>query len=455
MERMIFLGLLLLVVACQHEPEAWTDKTQEKEVSVLVRAGNGIGILSEAPEYQLYVYDAEKSETEFYEIAADAGEGHSFSCKLAPGSYIGFCLVNAGDRTLWEYDRTEAPSRIFLQLKKEGEIYLEAGDYLLGRQDFTVKEEEGDPVVFYLQRKVAQLGVQVENIPAGLSDLTLHVSSVPQKMNLLGEYSQETRTITKTLGIPVDGISVTRLLAFPTSEPAGLALSYRIGNTSYTTAQHRIQPLEANRVTEIKAVFASSDAGGSVDFQTEKGAWDGTVIQEEDWFLELPPEVCEGEGNGRNEVVNGGFEEEMTDGVPAGWKLAAEGTDKKVVGVTTPVQEGRKAVRLEGKTYLYQDITVTGGKCYQLRLYAGTESAEVKWRYWGTWMNGSKNLPSDELRTTSYLYQTEGYTDVYQNGIFRAPEEATKLRIEIRTYAAVWTAGVGLYVDAVAVEPVE
>lgn len=449
------MGLLTLTVACQKDPEAWTDENQEKEVSVLVRAGSGVGLLSESSDYQLYVYDVQKEETVFYEIAADAGEGRSFSCKLAPGSYTGFCLSNAGDRSLWEYSRPETPARIFLNLKKEGEVYLETGDYLLGRQDFTVNKEGQEPVIFDLQRMVAQLRIQVENVPDGVSDLVLHVGSVPQKMNLLGEYSQETQTLTKAMEIPVNGVSATRLLTFPTSGATGLSLSYRLGNVSYTTPKHMIQPLEANRITEIKAVFTSSAEGGNVDFQTETGTWEETVIQEEDWLLEFPSGVCDGEGNGKNLLVNGGFEEGTTEGVPSGWKLAAEGADKKVSEVTEPVQEGTKAVRLEGKTYLYQDVAVTGGKCYQLRLYAGTESSEVKWRYWGTWMNGSKNLPSDELRTSVYLYRTEGYTDVYRSGVFRAPAEATKLRIEIRTYTATWTAGVGLYVDAAAVELVE
>ena len=126
----------------------------------------------------------------------------------------------------------------------------------------------------------------------------------------------------------------------------------------------------------------------------------------------------------------------------------------RIVSVTSPTQEGSKAVRIEGKTYLYQDIPVTGGQCYQLKMYVNAPAHEVKWRSWCTWMKGSKNLPSDALHSPSYQYETSGYIDAYAGKVFRAPADATKLRVEIRNYMDP-VEGKGLYVDAIRVEAVD
>ena len=109
---------------------------------------------------------------------------------------------------------------------------------------------------------------------------------------------------------------------------------------------------------------------------------------------------------------------------------------------------------IEGKTYLYQDIPVTGGQCYQLKMYVNAPAHEVKWRSWCTWMKGSKNLPSDALHSPSYQYETSGYIDAYAGKVFRAPADATKLRVEIRNYMDP-VEGKGLYVDAIRVEAVD
>lgn len=70
-------------------------------------------------------------------------------------------------------------------------------------------------------------------------------------------------------------------------------------------------------------------------------------------------------------------------------------------------------------------------------------------------MSGTTNLPSEDIRTSEYHYQTQGYMDVFRNQIFRSPATANKLRLEIRTYTPTLMSGIGLYVDAVRVELVE
>ncbi|MDE7374524.1 MAG: hypothetical protein K2M86_04265, partial [Odoribacter sp.] len=73
---------------------------------------------------------------------------------------------------------------------------------------------------------------------------------------------------------------------------------------------------------------------------------------------------------------------------------------------------------------------------------------------YSTWQKGSTKLPSEQLQSTSYEGQTDGYTDFYAGKIFRAPSDANKLRIEVRNYNDPASAQ-GIYVDAVSVQAVD
>ena len=70
-----------------------------------------------------------------------------------------------------------------------------------------------------------------------------------------------------------------------------------------------------------------------------------------------------------------------------------------------PVYHGNYAVQLNGSTYLYQDVFIDGGYCYQLKIFAYAPQRKIKWRYWCTWMQGSTPLNSfsTELHPGNYL----------------------------------------------------
>ncbi len=451
MKGLLCIVIVLFTVACRRELEPWTEQGEKKELNAYVKTGlSGVSPVG----YQLFVYDSEKQQTEFYEINPETGDNTRFRFELPAGNYSAYCLVNAVDESVREYNRSKGPGQIFIKLRKIGDTYAETGDYLLGSCNFVVNEETLSPVVFDLNRRVAQLRIITENVPEWMEELKVLISSVPDRMNLLGEYSGTSRIVSKPVGVPEAGKATTTVLVFPGTGSSTLALSYRIGGTVFTTDPHPITTLTANKITEIKVVFSSSGEVRIVDFQVRIMDWDAEVWKEGEWILPIPPGPCEGVGNGINLVKNGGFEEGTADSIPVNWKIDKGGADQRAILVTDPVAEGMKAVRLEGKTYLYQDVEITGGQCYQLKMWINNLSPELKWRYWCTWMAGSRSLNSDGIRADSYLYGTEGYVDVFKGGVFRAPREATRLRMEIRTYSAL-SSGEGVYVDDVSVEKVE
>ncbi len=450
MKQIVTSFIVLLATACNREPAAWEEP--KVEIPVITRGAVETGFTP--ANYRLFVYNQVTQQTSSHQLSAGTETDGRFSLQLAPGEYSGYCFINANPDELWEYRVTDRPADIWLCLQPEGERYVEAGDYLSGRQDFTVEASETPPVVFDLERKVAGLRLIVEEVPEGVEGLRLHVAGVPGKMNLEGLYTSPLETVAKEIPLPASGTSVqAQLLLFPSAEPVELSLFYRVGGTEYETDPYLLDSLPVNRITKLNAVFGSPAETPPVDFQATVLEWEDEVIREEDWWIDMDGEICVGNGDGVNLLENGGFEQGEQEGIPIGWKLDAGGADRSATLVTDPAKEGSYAVKLKGKTYLYQDVAVEGGGCYQLRLWVNVPSSGSKWRYWYTWMNGSTYLSSEEIRDSKYLEETDGYIDIWNGRIVKAPEEANKLRVEIRTYIPVETSG-ELFVDYAGVERV-
>lgn len=447
--------MVAIVCACHRDADPWTETANEKEIAVYVRTSQSPA--ATPPEgCQLFLFDTKNRLTAYTIPSSGIREGNRFHLEIPEGRYTGYCVANSSNPAIWEYTAGSTPSKVFAFLEQNGDFRKEAGDYLLGKSEFVIGSQNTEPVLFDVERKVGCLRVIIENIPAWMDDLHILVSNIPPKMNLLGKYSGETVTVAKAASLPdANGRSVTGMLVFPPGKSSTLTLSYKAGVASETTPVYTIDSILSNRITEVKAVFRSPENARQIDFSTGMSEWDESIIRQEDWYIDLPGAPCQGSGNGINLVQNGSFEKGTPDSIPPGWKLDGGGSDKKVTLITSPVLDGQKAARLEGKTYLYQDIGVTAGECYQLHLFVNSPSGETKWRYWGTWMAGSANLNSDALRSSSYRYRTEGYEDVYAGNIFKAPAGATKLRIEVRSYSTPADTQEGLYIDAVRVEKVE
>lgn len=446
--------VMLFFVACHHSMEPWPSDGDRQEVAMYVRTRSLSGITPSSGSYQFFVYDKEKNKVSQYSVNPDVNNPNLLHMKLFPGSYTGYCVTNATAAECWEFADNLPPAQIYLKAQKTKSGHEEAGDHLLGTTDFSVGEENANNAIFDLSRKVGMLKVVIENIPEWLTDLKINVSNVPQKMSLTGEFTGS-YTISKDITIPDEnGVSETHILLFPPKEKATLSLSSEA--MVFITPEHTIESILANRVTEIKVIFQEPANLANIDITTQLIEWDDPSIQEEDWKIDMPQGICTGTGNGTNLVVNGGFEGAFANGIPENWTLDAASKDypKTAAPATDLIQEGNKAVRIEGKTYIYQDIPVTGGRCYQLNMYVNAPETDARWKYWGTWMKGSTNLSSDLLRSVSYEKTTNGYIDVFNGKVFRAPATATKLRLEVRNYNDPVT-GKGVYIDQVSVQHVD
>lgn len=455
MKKNVIIFMVTLICACNHKMDSWKESGDEKEIAVFVRTEQKSTAVIPAG-YQLFLFDAHNQLSVFTIPASEISKDNHFTLDIPEGRYTAYCIANCANPGIWEYTANSTPSQIFAPLQQAGEFWQEAGDYLLGKSEFSVGGKNTDPVLFNVERKVGCVRVIIENIPDWMNNLNIHLSAIPSKMNLLGKYSGEGVTVVKEAIVADENRrSVTNVLVYPPSRSSTLTLSFKAGIASETTGTYQLDSILANHITEVKAIFRSSESFREIDFSTEISEWDENVIRGDDWYIDLPGEPCLGTGNGVNLLQNGSFEEGDSDTIPTGWKLDGGGSDKIVSRVIYPVADGQKAIRLEGKTYLCQDVEVTAGQCYQLHLLVNAPTADIKWRYWGTWMAGSTNLNSESIRASSFRYQTAGYEDVYAGKVFKAPTGATKLRIEIRNYSDRSVTQEGLYVDAARVEKIE
>lgn len=456
MKQLIIMLIGISLLSCHRKMSPWPYDGDKQSVTIQTRTGNSGSFATLPLNCQLFVYNEATGQTEKHD-ATQEGSKNRYQVKLYPGTYTGYCVTNASEEIYWKYAETDMPENILLKSQQQGG----SRDHLLGSCSMTVQEGEANTFTFDLERKVAQLLIVINNFPEGVEDLQIKVNNIPKTISLAGTYDSGTHTVTTSASPAVDGISTTQLLVFPPQSGKRSTLTLVSNACAYISDEYQINDIAANKITRIDITFQDLPEMDIAYFSTSVETWDKDTIKEE-WETSGPQpfEPCQGTGDGNNLVDNPGFEEgiDATTGteIPREWLLNSAGDNKKVELVSNHVYKGNYAAQLRGVTYMYQDIPVEGGKCYQLKMHVSAPNPEVKWRYWCTWMEGSTALSgfSDPIRSSSYQYQTEGYIDAMEGMIVRAPANATRIRMEIRTYSGTPLSGDGLYVDEISVERV-
>lgn len=459
MKQLIIMLIGISLLSCHRKMSPWPYDGDKQSVTIQTRTGNSGSFATLPLNCQLFVYNEATGQTEKHD-ATQEGSKNRYQVKLYPGTYTGYCVTNASEEIYWKYAETDMPENILLKSQQQGG----SRDHLLGSCSMTVQEGEANTFTFDLERKVAQLLIVINNFPEGVEDLQIKVNNIPKTISLAGTYDSGTHTVTTSASPAVDGISTTQLLVFPPQGGKRSTLTLVSNACAYISDEYQINDIAANKITRIDITFQDLPEMDIAYFSTSVETWDNDIIKEE-WETPGPQpfEPCQGTGDGNNLVDNPGFEEGIDsstgDDAPKGWLLNSNGDGTKVRLISNHVYKGYNAAQLRGVTYMYQDIPVEGGKCYQLKMHVSAPNPEVKWRYWCTWMEGSTALSgfSDPIRSSSYQYQTEGYIDAMEGMIVRAPANATRIRMEIRTYSGTPITGeglFGLYVDEISVERV-
>ncbi len=450
MKTTIILFMMLIIIAsCHKTMEPWpTDDENKKDVDVYIRTNNITGIHADPSIYQFFMYDSLKGIVTSYSINTDNSSNH-LQLRLLPGTYSAYCITNTNQPELWEYSESDHPSEIYLSSNEN------TGDHLLGSTKIVVKEEGVNNAAFDLDRKVAMLKVNISNIPENMNDLKINISDIPENLSLTGLYSG-TNTISKSITqADNQNTSETSILLFPPEKKATISLSSE--NLQFMSLEHDIDTILVNHVTKINIKLWPLSTVPKLDITSQLVLWNGRVIEEDDWEVIVPDSTCSGAGNGHNSVLNGSFEDSLNNSIPVFWELRATSSSytPTIKEIENPINTGQKAVVISSKTYLSQEIGIIGGKCYQFKVHINSPHKEVEWEVWGTWQKGSTALTSlSQIIRTESQNKTDGYIDAYQGKVFRAPQSANRLHIEIKNMSDTEVTE-GLYIDDVSIELVE
>lgn len=452
MKKATILLMMLTIASCQKTMEPWpTEDENSKNVDVYIRTSNLTGINADPSIYQFFMYDSLKGIVTSHSINTNNSSNH-LQLRLLPGIYSAYCMTNTNQPELWDYSESDPPSEIYLSSNEN------TGDHLLGSTKIVVKEEGENNATFKLERKVAMLRVSISNIPENMNDLKINVSDIPENLSLTGKYSGS-NTISKSIDLPnnykISDTSETSILLFPPEKKATISLSSE--NLQFMSLEHDIDTILVNHITEINIKLWPLSTVPKLDITSQLVLWNERVIEEDDLEVIVPDSPCSGSGNGYNSVLNGSFEEGFNNSIPVYWELRATSDSyiPKVTEINSPISTGQKAIEISSKTYLSQEIGIIGGRCYQFKVHINSPHKDVEWQVWGTWQTGSTALTAlSQIIRTESQNTTDGYIDAYNGKVFRAPQSANKLHIEIKNMSDTKVTE-GLYIDDVSIELVE
>ena len=165
----------------------------------------------------------------------------------------------------------------------------------------------------------------------------------------------------------------------------------------------------------------------------EKGEGGGTVEPE--------PEP---QPSGENLLVNPGFED-WTEKLPKAWDSSYN--TGEIVKETTIKHGGKNSLKQQSDDStqkIQQEVTLVGGKKYRISYWFLDNDPKARSRYWFAVLND--NTVIKDLNST--LQQNSGYSEdnaEWQNVVieFTAPENANKMRYEVRTYRGADAKGTG------------
>ena len=149
--------------------------------------------------------------------------------------------------------------------------------------------------------------------------------------------------------------------------------------------------------------------------------------------------------SGDNLLVNPGFED-WTEKLPAAWNNSKYNTGE-IVKETTIKHGGKNSLKQQSDDStqkIQQEVALVGGKKYRISYWFLDNDPKARSRYWFAVLSGDAVIK--DLNST--LQQNSGYSEdnaEWQNVVieFTAPENANKMRYEVRTYRGADAKGTG------------
>ncbi|MBP3420448.1 MAG: FimB/Mfa2 family fimbrial subunit [Marinifilaceae bacterium] len=436
------MAIGLIAVSCN-----WNDEGANKQVTLAVDSrgvANG-----EMSSLKLLIFDSGKL-GQIIDVGTAERELGSITFSLMPGEYQLWAVANAAEANL-DASLGSSLSEVKLKFIKNGDYYSGDCDFWSGSTKLTVTTDGVNSSVVSLERRVAKLKTTVTNIPEEIDDIYIRVSGTPTNVTLDGSKQGTKSEVGCELDYDIDkGVATAEVLLFPV-ESATLNIYYEIEGVVRMGTMSIDTMLSANSIVSVGATFGLTEEF-KLSFTTP--VW-GETTQLPDDFTLIGSEVIVqdnrpvvGTPSGVNLVSNGSFEN-WTDGMADNWKFQ-DCQDSTVVRVEQGVLSEYYALRVDGKTYLSQDIAVEERKGYMIQLNANCLNPDYKWKCTCAWYKTASTMLGASynvgIQTENYQGATDGWVDIFDSQYFRAPVGAKYLRIEFRGYSEL-DSGEGVLLD--------
>ena len=441
------LLLLMLVIGMVATSCSWNNDHGSEQVAIAVDSrsvgSNGVKSL------QLLIFDSGKLGQIITLTDSELVAG-VVNFALMPGEYSLWAVANAESGNL-EADLGASISEVKLKFLKSGDFYSGSCDFLVGKTQINVTKSGINSATVQLERVVARLNVSITDIPEEVEDIYMSVSGTITNMVIDGSKKGTKSEVGGVIEFDkMLGTATGQVLLFP-FESASLNIYYEIGGVIRMGTINIDSPLTANSILSVGASFGLTE-----DFKLSFTApvW-GEVSHLPDDFVFVGSETVvkdnrpvAGVVDCENLIQNGDFET-WSGNMPASW-IFQDCQDSTVVKVTNGALSGKSALRMDGKTYLSQDIPVEARKGYMLQLNAKCLNPNYKWKCTCGWYKTSSTMVgaefNKEIQTDSYQGATDGWVDIFDSKYFRAPVGAKYLRIEFRGYSELGV-GEGVMID--------
>lgn len=444
MKRLLFTMMIIgmIIASCN-----WNDERGKESVTVAL---DSRGITNgEVSSLRLLIFDSGRL-GQIINLSTTEMNVGTATLSLMPGEYQLWAVANATESNIDASLGCEL-SDVKLKFAKSGDFYSGTSDFWTGTTTLSVTSGGGNRATVALERRVAKVKVTVSDIPEEIQNIYMRVAGTPTNVTITGTKQGTKSDVGAEMNFnAIEGVALGEVLLFP-AESADLNIYYEIGGVIRMGTIRIDTPLLANSIVQVGAKFGLTE-----DFQLSftTPVWgETTELPDEYTFVGSETIVQDnrpviGTPGNVNLVVNGDFEN-WTDGVADKWEFQ-DCQDSTVVRVEQGVLSNRYALRVDGKTYLSQDIPVEERKGYMIQLNANCLNPNYKWKCTCAWYKTASTMLGASynvgIQTENYQGATEGWVDIFNSEFFRAPVGAKYLRIEFRGYSEL-SVGHGVILD--------
>lgn len=387
----------------------------------------------------------------------------SLLLELVKESYHIYFVANADKDDIYVPNISNIYPRKIMLKSSSDETNPGPKNFFMCDKEFVVLENNSSVEInLDFKRCVALINMKVSKIKSTITDLAFIVEGTPSKYSITCDSCSNAAEISKKISSfsSGDAIAESSVYIFPVAEnKTQIGVLYTENKVTRQSLIDFDDSISENKKVNFNFVFEPLEKSYFAfifEDWNDTELMGGGIINGKETIINDERPIT-GVPNPINMVTNSSLEEwDSSTGLPVGWEY-----DKDEDACTKDsliVKSGKYSLKISGKSYVYVDVPITGGECYQIIVNVSCTSSEYKWKNWFTWhriASSNINTSQDDILKSDYLYLTTGWKTLFEsdNNYFRAPVDAKFIRLMFKGYS-VSTDG-ALYVDDIEIHHLE